>query len=86
MVNIKVLKHSESGNSAFCRCSTNFQGFSSEIGIGYLYKAEDTTELPDIGTILEYPGEVGFEPIIDKDTGNIATTKGGDQINRIVLK
>ena len=86
-VNIKVLKHSESGKSAFCRCSRKLGAFSSEIGVGYLYRASEDTELPEVGTELEWPGDVGFEPLVDADTGAVRTTKDGSStLQRIVLK
>jgi hypothetical protein len=86
MVNIKVLKHSESGKSMFCRVTRNFMGAISEVGVGYLYKDPDA-ELAPVGTIAQYPGEVGFEPLVDIDTGEIRTTADGKAVlQRIVLK
>lgn len=86
-VQIRVLKHSESGKSAFCKCTRKLGAFSSEIGVGYLYKDEDATELPEKDTVLSWPGEVGFEPLIDAETGEVRTTKDGKAVlQRIVLK
>lgn len=86
-VSIKVLKHSESGKSAFCRCSRKLGAFSSEVGVGYLYRADENTDLPVVGTELEWPGDVGFEPLVDAETGSVRTTKDGSAtLQRIVLK
>jgi len=86
-VQIRVLKHSESGKSAFCKCTRKLGAFSSEIGVGYLYKDEDASELPEKDTVLSWPGEVGFEPLIDSTTGEVRTTKDGSAVlQRIVLK
>jgi len=86
-VSIKVLKHSESGKSAFCRCTRTLGAFASEIGVGYLYKATEDAEMPAIGETLTWEGDVAFEPIVDADTGQVRTTKDGSAtLNRIVLK
>lgn len=86
-VQIRVLKHSESGASAFCRCTRVLGAFASEVGVGYLYRADKDTELPEIGTTLSWPGDVGFEPLIDAETGEVRTTKDGKAVlQRIVLK
>ena len=86
MITITVMKHSDSGKSAFCKCTRNFNGFASEVGVGYLYKADDDTELPPVKTSMEYPGSVEFENMVDAETGELRTTKEGVALQRIVLK
>lgn len=89
MVFIKVIKHSESGRSAFCKCTRKLAGFSSEIGVGYLYRDEEDeeAELAAIGTTLKWPGDVAFEDMVDHETGELRTTKDGESVlQRIVLK
>lgn len=84
---IRVLKHSESGKSAFCRVSTKVPGtpFTSEHGIGYLY-VEEGADLPEVGFEFEYSGDISYDNMVDVESGEIRTTKDGVPLQRIVLK
>ena len=88
MVFIRVMKHSESGKSAFVKVTRKLGPFKSEVGIGYLYLDGDDpeAELPELDTEFNYPGEVGFENMIDTKTGELRTTKNGEVLQRVVLK
>jgi hypothetical protein len=85
MVTIKVLKHSESGKSAFCSVSKRVGPFVSQVGVGYLY-VDKGEELPVVGTNLPYSGEVDFADMVDETTGEARVTKDGVVLQRIVLK
>lgn len=85
MVTIKVMSHSGSGKSAFCKVTKRVGPFVSEVGVGYMYIAEGET-LPIVGTSLPYQGEVEFADMVDTTTGEARVTKEGIILQRIVLK
>ena len=85
MVTIKVMKHSESGKSAFCSVGKRVGPFVSQVGVGYLY-VDKGEELPVVGTSLPYQGEVDFVDMVNEETGETRTTKDGVVLQRIVLK
>lgn len=85
MVTIKVMKHSESGKSAFCSVSKRVGPFVSQVGVGYMY-VDKGEELPVVGTQFPYQGEVDFADMIDDATGECRVTKDGVVLQRIVLK
>lgn len=81
---ISILKHSDSGKSAFCKVSVAMGPFVSEKGVGYLYVAEGQ-ELPAVGTTFPWDGAVSFADMVDIETGEVRQTKGGVPLQRIVL-
>ena len=85
---ITVLKHSESGKSAFCRVSTRVGAFLAPSHVGYLRVAEGE-ELPAITTSFAFEGAVERKPMedVNPETGEVTprTTKAGDQLYELVL-
>ena len=85
---ITVLKHSESGNSAFCRVSTRVGSFLAPSHVRYLRVAEGE-ELPPVTTSFAFEGSVEKKPMqdVDKESGEVTarTTKDGTQLYELVL-
>lgn len=85
---ITVLKHSESGKSAFCRVSARIGAFLAPSYVGYLRVAEGE-ELPAITTSFPFEGAIERKAMedVDKETGETTprTTKAGDQLYELVL-
>jgi len=88
MLNLLVLKITESRKSALIKVSKKVGPFVSEIGIGYLYFEQDMSDddKPSKGDSFPYEGEVEFTPLVDLETGEVRTSKSGDTLNRVVLK
>lgn len=75
---IEVLGNSQSGNSYFVKVRTSVKsGFgtqTSELGIGYITKSEDTPVL-EKGAKIDWVGNVQFQPITNNE-GEVATVNG----------
>lgn len=83
---IEVLGTSNSGNSYFVKVRSSVKsGFgtqTSELGIGYITKTEDTPEL-EKGAKVNWSGNVQFQPITNND-GEV-TTVNGAYLHRVNL-
>lgn len=77
---VKVARMSQNGKSAVVTVSqivkTPFGMGVTQLGIGYV-KVDEGTELPT-GFEYVHDGSISFQPIVDQNTGIVATTKGGD--------
>lgn len=75
---IEVLGESNSGNSYFVKVrssvKSDFGTQTSELGIGYIAKAEDTPEL-EKGAKVNWSGNIQFQPITNND-GEVSMING----------
>ena len=75
---IEVLGDSKSGNSYFVKVLSSVKsGFgtqTSELGIGYITKNEDTPAL-EKGAKVNWTGNIQFQPITNND-GEVSTING----------
>lgn len=85
-IKISVIKHSESGKSAFCRVSTKTSLGFIECGVGYLYPEGEGEELPAVNSEAILEGfNVDFKEMVNSETGEVRATKTGVPLKKICL-